>query len=58
MAVDWRSVLSSEMSRRRLLALGGGALGAAAAGSLLPPSLQAAMAAEPHSGGFRRFGTW
>ncbi|WP_399443070.1 alkaline phosphatase family protein, partial [Streptomyces sp. WAC08241] len=39
------------MSRRRLLALGGGALGAAAAGSLLPPSLQAAMAAEPHSGG-------
>ncbi|MYV71698.1 phospholipase C, phosphocholine-specific, partial [Streptomyces sp. SID2131] len=43
--------MSSEMSRRRLLALGGGALGAAAAGSLLPPSLQAAMAAEPHSGG-------
>ncbi|MFE7583312.1 phosphocholine-specific phospholipase C [Streptomyces gardneri] len=39
------------MSRRRLLALGGGALGVAAAGSLLPPSLQAAMAAEPPAGG-------
>ncbi|MFD3663385.1 phosphocholine-specific phospholipase C [Streptomyces sp. NPDC058659] len=43
--------MSSEMSRRRLLALGGGALGVAAAGSLLPPSLQAAMAAEPPAGG-------
>ncbi|MGP9022610.1 phosphocholine-specific phospholipase C [Streptomyces sp. BR1] len=42
------------MSRRRLFALGGGALGAAAVGgSLLPPSLQAAMAAEPASGGLR-----
>src|SRR6478752_4466220 len=40
------------MSRRRLFALGGGALGAAAAGSLLPPSLQAAIAAQPaHSAG-------
>ncbi|MFB7538402.1 phosphocholine-specific phospholipase C [Streptomyces zaomyceticus] len=43
--------MSSEMSRRRLLALGGGALGVATAGSLLPPSLQAAMAAEPPAGG-------
>ncbi|WP_443077252.1 phosphocholine-specific phospholipase C [Streptomyces sp. SP18CS02] len=34
-----------------MLALGGGALGAAAAGSLLPPSLQAAMAAGPPKGG-------
>ncbi|MFB7357016.1 phosphocholine-specific phospholipase C [Streptomyces gardneri] len=42
---------SPELSRRRLLALGGGALGVAAAGSLLPPSLQAAMAAEPPAGG-------
>ncbi|MFM9366608.1 phosphocholine-specific phospholipase C [Streptomyces sp. Da 82-17] len=39
------------LSRRRLFALGGGALGAAAAGSLLPPSLQAALAAEPAPGG-------
>ncbi|NBE52193.1 phosphocholine-specific phospholipase C [Streptomyces boluensis] len=39
------------LSRRRLLALGGGALGVATAGSLLPPSLQAALAAEPPSGG-------
>src|SRR6478609_8833973 len=39
------------MSRRRLFALGGGALGAAAAGSFLPPSLQAAIAAQPaHAG--------
>ncbi|MEU6878163.1 phosphocholine-specific phospholipase C [Streptomyces sp. NPDC046712] len=43
--------MSPEMSRRRLLALGGGALGVAAAGSLLPPSLQAAMAAGPPAGG-------
>ncbi|WP_327373989.1 phospholipase C, phosphocholine-specific [Streptomyces sp. NBC_01216] len=43
--------MSPEISRRRLLALGGGALGVAAAGSLLPPSLQAAMAAGPPSGG-------
>ncbi len=34
-----------------MLALGGGAIGAAAAGSLLPPSLRTAMAAEPPSGG-------
>ncbi|MFK8906635.1 phosphocholine-specific phospholipase C [Streptomyces sp. YS-3] len=39
------------MSRRRLFALGGGALGAATAGSLLPPSLQTAMAAGPPAGG-------
>ncbi|MEU7112474.1 phosphocholine-specific phospholipase C [Streptomyces sp. NPDC046182] len=39
------------MSRRRVLALGGGALGAAAAGSLLPPSLQEAIAAGPPAGG-------
>src|SRR6478609_8683325 len=38
------------MSRRRLFALGGGALGAAAAGSFLPPSLQAAIAAGPAAG--------
>ncbi|MGX1881426.1 phosphocholine-specific phospholipase C [Streptomyces sp. NPDC055287] len=43
--------MSSDISRRRMLALGGGAVGAAAAGSLLPPSLQAAIAAEPASGG-------
>ncbi|MEU9862202.1 phosphocholine-specific phospholipase C [Streptomyces sp. NPDC047971] len=43
--------MSPEMSRRRLLALGGGALGVAAAGSLLPPSLQEAMAAGPPAGG-------
>lgn len=43
--------MSPEMSRRKMLALGTGALGAAAAGSLLPPSLQAAMAAEPADGG-------
>ena len=42
--------LATDMSRRRLLALGAGALGAAAAGSLLPPSLQAALAAEPAVG--------
>ncbi|MFF9014613.1 phosphocholine-specific phospholipase C [Streptomyces sp. NPDC014870] len=39
------------MSRRKVLALGGGALGAAAAGSLLPPSLQQAIAAGPPAGG-------
>ncbi|MGA5557788.1 phosphocholine-specific phospholipase C [Streptomyces lavendulocolor] len=36
-----------------MLALGGGALGAAAAGSLLPPSLRAAMAAPAPAGGLR-----
>ncbi|MEU4497918.1 phosphocholine-specific phospholipase C [Streptomyces sp. NPDC023998] len=45
--------MATDMSRRRLLALGTGAIGAAAAGSLLPPSLQAALAAEPASGGLR-----
>ncbi|WP_299533813.1 phosphocholine-specific phospholipase C [uncultured Streptomyces sp.] len=39
--------MTTNMSRRRLFALGGGALGAAAAGSFLPPSLHAAMAATP-----------
>ncbi|MFB6505278.1 phosphocholine-specific phospholipase C [Streptomyces sp. NPDC002466] len=39
--------MTTDISRRRLFALGGGALGAAAAGSLLPPSLQAAIAAQP-----------
>ncbi|MGW0736871.1 phosphocholine-specific phospholipase C [Streptomyces sp. NPDC002851] len=43
--------MSPEISRRRLMALGGGALGAAAVGSLLPPSLQAALAQEPPRGG-------
>ncbi|MEU9356832.1 phosphocholine-specific phospholipase C [Streptomyces sp. NPDC048301] len=42
--------MTTDMSRRRLFALGGGALGAAAAGSFLPPSLQAAMAAQPTGG--------
>ncbi len=41
------------ISRRRALALGGGALGAAAAGSLLPPSLQEALAHEPPAGGLK-----
>lgn len=45
--------MSPEMSRRRTLALGTGAFGAAAAGSLLPPSLRAALAAEPPAGGLR-----
>jgi phospholipase C len=36
-----------------VLALGTGAVGAATAGSLLPPSLRAALAAEPPSGGLR-----
>ncbi|MFP1627852.1 phosphocholine-specific phospholipase C [Streptomyces sp. 5K101] len=45
--------MSPEISRRRMLALGGGAVGAAAVGSLLPPSLRAALAAEPPSGGLR-----
>ncbi|MEU7279384.1 phosphocholine-specific phospholipase C [Streptomyces sp. NPDC045431] len=40
-------------SRRNVLALGAGVLGAAAAGSLLPPSLRAALAAEPAGGGLR-----
>ncbi|MEU2560282.1 phosphocholine-specific phospholipase C [Streptomyces longispororuber] len=41
----------AEISRRRLMAVGGGALGAAAAGSFLPPSLQEALAKEPPRGG-------
>ncbi|MGW0777392.1 phosphocholine-specific phospholipase C [Streptomyces sp. NPDC002835] len=45
--------MSPEISRRRVLALGTGAVGAATAGSLLPPSLRAALAAEPPSGGLR-----
>ncbi|MGW2843572.1 phosphocholine-specific phospholipase C [Streptomyces sp. NPDC001274] len=43
--------MTTDISRRRLLAIGGGALGAAAAGSLLPPSLQAAIAAQPAQAG-------
>ncbi|WP_455356800.1 phosphocholine-specific phospholipase C [Streptomyces sp. SYSU K217416] len=45
--------MATDISRRRLLALGTGTLGAAAAGSLLPPSLRAALAAEPATGGLR-----
>ena len=43
--------MTFEMSRRRFMALGAGAVGAAAAGSLLPPSLQAALAAPAPPGG-------
>ncbi|MFP3987731.1 phospholipase C, phosphocholine-specific [Streptomyces sp. E11-3] len=43
--------MATDISRRRTLALGGGALGAAAAGSLLPPSLRTALAAPPPTGG-------
>ncbi|MER0244680.1 phospholipase C, phosphocholine-specific [Streptomyces sp. HSW2009] len=50
--------MASEISRRRALALGAGGAGLAAAGSLLPPSLQQAVAnqaaeygAERHHGG-------
>lgn len=39
--------MASDISRRRLFALGAGAAGAAATASLLPPSLQAALAAQP-----------
>ncbi|MFE0106253.1 phosphocholine-specific phospholipase C [Streptomyces sp. NPDC059009] len=42
---------ATELSRRRLMAIGGGALGAAAVGSFLPPSLQRALAQEPPKGG-------
>ncbi|MFJ2741450.1 phosphocholine-specific phospholipase C [Streptomyces sp. NPDC087440] len=46
--------MPTDLSRRRLLTVGTGALGAAAAGSMLPPSLQAAIAAErPAAGGLR-----
>ncbi|GAA2323463.1 phospholipase C, phosphocholine-specific [Streptomyces kunmingensis] len=41
---------SPELSRRRLMAVGGGALGAAAVGSFLPPSLQQALAAQAEHG--------
>ena len=43
--------MTAEISRRRLMAVGGGALGAAAVGSFLPPSLQQALAKEPPKGG-------
>ncbi|MCA1005149.1 phospholipase C, phosphocholine-specific [Rhodococcus hoagii] len=43
--------MTFEMSRRRFMALGAGAVGAAAAGSLLPPSLQAALASPVPPGG-------
>ncbi|WP_433545540.1 phosphocholine-specific phospholipase C [Streptomyces sp. CA-294286] len=46
--------MATDLTRRRLFAIGGGALGTAAAGSLLPPSLQAAIAAgRPPEGGLR-----
>ena len=41
--------MSPEISRRRLMAVGGGALGAAAVGSFLPPSLQQALAQDAQS---------
>ncbi|MGW5071669.1 phosphocholine-specific phospholipase C [Rhodococcus sp. NPDC004095] len=43
--------MNPNMSRRRFMALGAGALGAAATGSLLPPSLQAAIANPVPPGG-------
>ena len=43
--------MTFEMSRRRFMALGAGAVGAAAAGSLLPPSLQAALSSPVPPGG-------
>ncbi|MGW5732729.1 MULTISPECIES: phosphocholine-specific phospholipase C [Streptomyces] len=46
--------MSPEISRRRLMAVGGGAVGAAAVGSFLPPSLQLALAQDrtgPRGGG-------
>ncbi|MEV7421815.1 phosphocholine-specific phospholipase C [Streptomyces sp. NPDC091212] len=43
--------MSPEISRRRMLTFGSGALGAAAVGSVLPPSLRTALAAEPAPGG-------
>ncbi|MEV8019361.1 phosphocholine-specific phospholipase C [Streptomyces sp. NPDC086554] len=43
--------MSPEISRRRLMAVGGGALGAAAVGSFLPPSLQQALAQDRPKGG-------
>lgn len=45
------------ISRRRLFALGGGALGAATTASLLPPSLQTAMAAGPRPAASARSST-
>ncbi|MEC4016241.1 phosphocholine-specific phospholipase C [Streptomyces sp. H27-D2] len=48
--------MTTDISRRRMLALGGGAVGAAAAGSLLPPSLQQALAAEPAAGAAKGIG--
>ncbi|PTR23561.1 phospholipase C [Rhodococcus sp. OK519] len=43
--------MTFEMSRRRFMSLGAGAVGVAAAGSLLPPSLQAALASPVPPGG-------
>ncbi|MGV2919354.1 phosphocholine-specific phospholipase C [Streptomyces alfalfae] len=42
--------MTPEISRRRLMAVGGGALGAAAVGSFLPLSLQQALAQGPPKG--------
>ncbi|MGW8379567.1 phospholipase C, phosphocholine-specific [Streptomyces sp. ODS28] len=43
--------MATDISRRRALALGAGAAGAAAAGSLLPPSLREAIAEQPAAPG-------
>ncbi|MGW1021532.1 phosphocholine-specific phospholipase C [Streptomyces niveus] len=43
--------MATDISRRRLFALGGGTVGAAAAASVLPPSLRAAIAAGAPAGG-------
>ncbi|MDH6677191.1 phospholipase C [Rhodococcus sp. LBL1] len=43
--------MTFEMSRRRFMTIGAGALGVAAVGSLLPPSLQAALASPVPPGG-------
>ncbi|MCM3812944.1 phospholipase C, phosphocholine-specific [Streptomyces sp. DR7-3] len=45
--------MSPEISRRRLMAIGGGALGAATVGSFLPPSLVQALAQEAPKGGMK-----
>ncbi|MET8676687.1 phosphocholine-specific phospholipase C [Streptomyces sp. NPDC004647] len=43
--------MATDISRRRLIALGAGTAGMAAAGSVLPPSLRSALAAEAPAGG-------
>src|SRR3954451_14342018 len=44
---------SSRVSRRRLFQLGAGGAGLAVAGSLLPPSVQQALASPPRRGGLK-----